>query len=173
MNQVNQQTVSASQAVPPTTAGTRIAFVQSCWHKDIVDRCRESFVAEMAKRGFAESDIEVFEVPGAFEIPLQAKMLARTGRYAAIVASGFVVDGGIYRHEFVAGTVIDALMRVQLDTEVPVISAVLTPQHFHEHATHAEFFHKHFVVKGVEAAAACWATMANMARLSEERMAAA
>src|SRR5262245_17767163 len=106
MNQVNQQTVSTAQAVPPTIGGVRIAFVQSCWHKDIVDRCRESFVAEMTKRGFAQEDIEVFEVPGAFEIPLQAKMLARTGRYSAIVASGFVVDGGIYRHEFVADAVI-------------------------------------------------------------------
>jgi 6,7-dimethyl-8-ribityllumazine synthase len=54
-----------------------------------------------------------------------------------------------------------------------VISAVLTPQHFHEHATHAEFFHKHFVVKGAEAANACWATMANIGRLREERAVAA
>lgn len=157
MNQVPQQTISN----PP-----RIAFVQSCWHKDIVDRCRESFTAEMIKRGFSEADIEVFEVPGAFEIPLQAKMLARTGRYAAIVASGFVVDGGIYRHEFVADAVISGLMRVQLETDVPVISAVLTPQRFHEHDVHHHFFHEHFVVKGAEAANACAATLANVARVS-------
>ena len=47
-------------------------------------------------------------------------MLAKTGRYAAVVAAGFVVDGGIYRHEFVATSVIDALMAVQLETEVPM-----------------------------------------------------
>jgi 6,7-dimethyl-8-ribityllumazine synthase len=168
MNQVNQQTATASQVIPPTTAGRRIAFVQSCWHKDIVDRCRESFVAEMARRGFAESDIEVFEVPGAFEIPLQAKMLARTGRYDAIVASGFVVDGGIYRHEFVADAVISGLMRVQLETDVPVLSAVLTPQRYHEHDEHHRFFHHHFVVKGAEAASACAATLENLARLRRD-----
>src|SRR5262245_47205699 len=171
MNQLTASPISTS--TPQPAPGQRIAFIQSNWHRDIVDQCRFAFMKEMTAKGFSEWRVDVFDVPGAFEIPLQAKLLARTGRYAAIVAAGFVVDGGIYRHEFVAGTVIDALMRVQLDTEVPVISAVLTPQHFHEHATHAEFFHKHFVVKGVEAAAACWATMANMARLSEERMAAA
>jgi 6,7-dimethyl-8-ribityllumazine synthase len=77
-----------------------------------------------------------------------------------------VVDGGIYRHEFVAGTVIDALMRIQLETEIPVISAVLTPQHFHAHEEHRSFFAEHFVVKGREAAAACAATVDSLARLA-------
>jgi 6,7-dimethyl-8-ribityllumazine synthase len=52
---------------------------------------------------------------------LLALKLARSGRYDAIVACGLVVNGGIYRHEFVGAAVIDALMRVQLDTEVPVL----------------------------------------------------
>ena len=149
-----------------TTPGgkLRVAFIQSCWHRDIVDQCRDAFLKEMDATGAAQ--IDLFEVPGAFEIPLQAQLLAKTKRYAAIVAAGFVVDGGIYRHEFVAAAVIDALMRVQLDTEVPVLSAVLTPQHFHEHATHVEFFHRHLAVKGVEVAQACRATLDNMGRLS-------
>src|SRR5947208_1479621 len=110
----------------------RIAFVQACWHKEIVDQCRTSFATEIEQRGFDEGDVDYFEVPGSFEIPLHAMLLAQSGRYAAIVAAGSVVNGGIYRHEFVAETVIGALMRVQLDTEVPVISAVLTPQSFHD-----------------------------------------
>ena len=61
---------------------------------------------------------------------LQAKLLAKTGRYAVIVAAGLIVNGGIYRHEFVAATVIDALMQVQLDTDIPIISLVLTPRIF-------------------------------------------
>ena len=151
------------------TAGRsgRIAFVQSCWHKEIVDQCRESFTAEIGKLGVAKGAIDFFEVPGSFEIPLQAKILAKSGRYAAIVASGFVVDGGIYRHEFVADTVIGALMRVQLDTEVPIISAVLTPRYFHDHDEHRKFFHAHFVVKGREAATACVSTIENMNRLKK------
>jgi 6,7-dimethyl-8-ribityllumazine synthase len=71
------------------------------------------------------------------------------------VACALVVDGGIYRHEFVASAVIDGLMRVQLDTGVPVISAVLTPKDFHDHADHQRFFAEHFVIKGTEAAQAC------------------
>jgi 6,7-dimethyl-8-ribityllumazine synthase len=109
--------------------------------------------------------VDCFEVPGSFEIPLHAKLLAKTGRYAAIVAAGFVVDGGIYRHEFVASSVIDALMSVQLETEVPVISVVLTPQRFHHHDEHINFFRKHFVVKGAEAARACAATIASIEKL--------
>lgn len=139
--------------------GGRFAFIQSCWHRDIVDRGRDAFLAEMARRSVPQAAIDLFEVPGAFEIPLLAQRLARSGRYDAVIACGFVVDGGIYRHEFVADAVIGALMTVQLDTGIPVISAVLTPQHFHEHADHRHFFAEHFVAKGTEAASACLMTV--------------
>jgi len=132
----------------------RIAFVQACWHRDIVDQSRTAFLAEIERLGYAPDRVDLFEVPGAFEIPLHARLLAKSGRYEAIVAAGLVVDGGIYRHEFVADAVISGLMRVQLDTEVPVLSAVLTPQQFHEHATHQAFFAEHFKVKGQEVARA-------------------
>jgi 6,7-dimethyl-8-ribityllumazine synthase len=140
----------------------RIAFVQSCWHREIVDQSRDAFVAEIVRLGFDVDTIDLFEVPGAFEIPLQAKLLAKSGRYAAIVAAGLVVDGGIYRHEFVADAVISGLMRVQLDTEVPTISVVLTPHRFHEHAEHHGFFFEHFKIKGREAAEACARTLKNI-----------
>jgi 6,7-dimethyl-8-ribityllumazine synthase len=143
----------------------RIAFVQSCWHRDIVDECRDSFVAEAEARGVPADRIDLFEVTGAFEIPLHAKRLAESGRYRAVVAAGLVVDGGIYRHDFVAEAVIDGLMRVQLDTGVPVFSAVLTPHHFHEHSDHERFFHDHFQVKGREVAIACTDTVARLERL--------
>ena len=72
-----------------------------------------------------------------------AKKLAKTGRYAAVCASGFVVDGGIYRHEFVAQAVLQGIVQTSLETGVPVLSAVLTPHHFHEHAAHQDFFRAH------------------------------
>jgi 6,7-dimethyl-8-ribityllumazine synthase len=149
----------------------RIAFVQACWHKEIVDQGRDAFVSQMARLGYPAQTIELFEVPGSLEIPLRAKILAESGRYAAIVAAGFVGDGGIYRHDFVAGTVIDGLMRIQLDTEVPILSMVLTPQRFHEHDEHRRFFLQHFVVKGTEAAVACARTVENIesARLLRAR----
>jgi len=144
----------------------RFAFVHACWHADIVGRARDAFLAEMARHRIPSGAIDVFEVPGAFELPLHALKLARSGRYDAIVASGFVVDGGIYRHDFVAKAVIDGLMRVQLDSGVPVISAVLTPHHFHEHEVHRQFFGDHFVVKGTEAADACVKTVLSLQRIA-------
>ncbi|EIT71443.1 6,7-dimethyl-8-ribityllumazine synthase [Hydrocarboniphaga effusa] len=137
----------------------RVAFVQACWHREIVDRCRDGFGAELQRLGFAADQIDYYEVPGAYELPLQTRLLAKSGRYAAIVAAGLVVDGGIYRHDFVAQAVIDGLMRNQLDLEVPMLSAVLTPHHFHEHEEHRRYFGEHFVVKGTEAARACAATL--------------
>jgi len=147
------------------TTTKRLAFVQACWHREIVDQGRDAFVAEIGRHGMSADQIDFYEVPGSLEIPLQAKLLAQTGKYATIVAAGFVVNGGIYRHEFVAQTVIDALMRVQLDTDVPIISLVLTPQHFHEHGAHQKFFHEHFKVKGAEAAVACVQTLENIEKV--------
>ena len=147
----------------------QIAFIQSCWHRDIVDQCRDSFLKHAKTLGYARKQVDCYEVPGAFEIPLHAKLLAESGRYAAVVAAGFVVDGGIYRHEFVASSVIDALMAIQLDSRVPVISADLTPQRFHEHEEHRRFFVEHFKVKGVEAAEACVKTIEGVQRLRARR----
>lgn len=138
---------------------SRIALVQATWHRNIVDGARDGFIAEWQRLGHDGAEVDVLEVPGAYEIPLTAKRLAVTGRYAAVVAAGLVVDGGIYRHEFVAAAVIDGLMRVQLDTEIPVFSVVLTPHHFHEHDEHIAYFERHFVQKGAEAARAVDTTL--------------
>lgn len=138
----------------------RIAFIHASWHTDIVLRCLDGFREEMATRGYHPEQIDVIAVPGAYEIPLQAKLLAKTGRYGAIACSGLVVDGGIYRHDFVANAVISGLMQVQLETEVPVLTAVLTPHHFHEHAEHQSYYRTHFVAKGKELAAAADSAMA-------------
>ena len=132
----------------------RVALVRARWHAEIVDQACESFVHEMRDT----ATVEIIDVPGAFEIPLVAKRLAQSGGYAAIVGAALVVDGGIYRHDFVASTVVSGLMQVQLETDVPVLSVVLTPHHFHETAEHRDFFREHFKVKGREAAEACKAT---------------
>ncbi|HTR91444.1 MAG TPA: 6,7-dimethyl-8-ribityllumazine synthase [Trebonia sp.] len=138
-------------------ASHRIAIVAARWHAEIVDRAVAACRAGLAERGF--TDVDVIEVPGAFEIPLRIKRLAAAGEYAALAGCALVIDGGIYRHEFVAATVVDALMRVQLDTDVPVFSAVLTPHHFHEHDEHLAYFARHFEVKGAELADAIVATL--------------
>lgn len=127
----------------------RYAFIKANWHSEIVDRALEGF-----REGIGLAEIEVFDVPGAFEIPLCARDLAATGRFDAVAAAALVVDGGIYRHDFVAATVLDGMMRAQMDSDVPVLSIVLTPHHFQETPAHIEFFSNHFVQKGEEAARA-------------------
>ena len=172
MTQATQtiQTKAAQTLELPTANGAfraaRIAFVHAQWHREIVEQAYVGFLEEMAALGFGPETVERFETPGAFEIPLHAQTLARTGRYAAIVGAAFVVNGGIYRHEFVAETVVAALMQVQLATETPVFSVVLTPHHFHEHEVHQRFFHEHFRVKGHEAARACVGTLESLAQLA-------
>lgn len=141
----------------------RIAIVAAQWHSEIVEQAVSTFLERLAEVGLHE--VDVYRVPGAFEIPLHAKRLAATGRYSAIATSALVVDGGIYRHDFVAGSVVDALMRVQLETDVPVFSAVLTPHHFHEHAEHRDYFARHFAVKGRELADAVSATIESLATI--------
>ena len=164
------QTKAAQTLELPTANGAfraaRIAFVHALWHREIVEQAHVGFLEEMAVLGFGPETVERFETPGAFEIPLHAQTLARTGRYAAIVGAAFVVDGGVYRHEFVAQTVVSALMQVQLATETPIFSVVLTPHHFHEHEVHQRFFHGHFRVKGQEAARACVGTLSSLAQLA-------
>ncbi len=139
-----------------------IAYVQASWHTDITEHCKTAFLAELARHGYGAGDVEFFSAPGSLEIPLMAKKLAKTGRYAAVCASGLVVDGGIYRHEFVAQAVLHGIVQTALETEVPVLSAVLTPHHFHEHVVHEEFFKEHMETKGKELAEACVAIIARL-----------
>jgi 6,7-dimethyl-8-ribityllumazine synthase len=144
----------------------KIAYVQSAWHTEITDRCKEAFTAELGKHGYDGGGIDFFSAPGSLEIPLMAKKLAMTGKYAAVCASGLVVDGGIYRHEFVANAVLQGIVQASLETGVPILSAVLTPHHFHEHAVHQEFFRTHMVTKGQELASACLAIIDNLAAVA-------
>ena len=164
MNQITTP-VPATPAADERHRRASVAVICATWHADIVGKAKQSMFAEFERSPWPPRKLDYFEVPGAFEIPLLAQRLARSGRYDAIVACGLVVNGGIYRHEFVGAAVIDALMRVQLDTEVPVMSAVLTPRDFHEHEEHQRFFSEHFVKKGVEVARACLETIAGLRRV--------
>jgi 6,7-dimethyl-8-ribityllumazine synthase len=156
----SSETVERPPAYPRFAKPQRVAFVQSAWHRDVVAECRDAFLAEIEARHIARAQIDVFEVPGSFEIPLHVQLLAKTRRYTAIVAAGLVIDD-----EYIAETVIKALMEVQLRTEVPVFSAVVTPQQFNETAAHFDFFRKHFAAKGIEVAEACANTLLSLERL--------
>jgi 6,7-dimethyl-8-ribityllumazine synthase len=146
---MNQSTAMSSNNKPS------VAIISAMWHGDLVAEARGAFIEALQRQGWPPDSLQQHEVPGAFEIPLLAQQLLKRGDVAAVVAMALVVDGGIYRHDFVAGAVIDGLMRVQLDSGRPVLSVVLTPQAFHEHDEHRRFFAAHLRKKGEEAAGAC------------------
>ncbi len=134
------------------TQTPKIAFIKARWHSDIVDQAEVGFKLHMTENAL-DWQVETFEIPGAFEAPLLAKRLAFKG-YNAVVVAALVVDGGIYRHDFVAAAVVNGLMQAQLEANVPMFSVSLTPHHFHNNAEHIAFFTEHFVKKGREAAQA-------------------
>ena len=128
---------------------TRYAFIKANWHSEIVDQALAGFTELITP-----DRVDVFDVPGAFEMPLLARDLAMTGRYGAVTCAALVVDGGIYRHDFVAAAVVDGLMRAGLESGVPVLSVSLTPHQFQDTAHHIAIYRDHFVKKGREAAEA-------------------
>ena len=136
---------------------TRFAFVKARWHAAIVDQAYVGFTALIPA-----AQVDSFDVPGAFEMPLMAQTLARTGKYNAIACAALVVDGGIYRHDFVASAVVDGLMQVSLKTDVPILSVSLTPHHFQETDHHMAIYSDHFVIKGSQAAQAALGMVANL-----------
>ena len=141
---------------------TRFAFVKANWHADIVGNALKGFIEIIPTQ-----QVDVFDVPGAFELPLVARDLATSGKYAVVVAAALVVDGGIYRHDFVAFAVVNGLMRAGLDSDVPVLSVSLTPHHFQETEHHRGIYLSHFIEKGREAARAALEIVHTRARILE------
>jgi len=140
----------------------KIAFIKARWHSEIVDQALVGFEADMDSVD-ATVQITPFDVPGAFEMPLLAKKLGASGEFNAVVCAALVVDGGIYRHDFVAAAVVNGLMEAQMSTGVPTFSVSLTPHHFQPSAEHIGFYTDHFVKKGAEAAQAVRATLEHYA----------
>lgn len=142
----------------------KIALIKATWHQDIVAQAEKGFTAALNKN----LEIETFEVPGCLEMPLMAKKLAETGKYSTICCVGLVTDGGIYKHEFVAHAILQGFINVQLQTGIPVLSAVLTPKEtFAEDGSNPDqhkFFFDHMSIKGTELATACMDMVENMAQ---------
>lgn len=141
------------------TKSPKFAFIKAQWHAEIVDQAHAGFAHRLGELD-TDAAIDTFDVPGAFEMPLLAQTLAQTGQYDAVICAALVVDGGIYRHDFVAQAVVSGLMEAGLKTGVPVLSVSLTPHHFQPTAEHQAFFMDHFVKKGHEAADAAMGVIA-------------
>lgn len=130
----------------------KIAVISASWNEEIVQSAEDSFIKSMTEKGFDKSQIDVIKVPGSLEIPLVGQRCLE-GQYDLAVGIGFVVNGLIYRHEFVGQEVVRGIVDVSLKTNKPFLSVVLTPQSYQEHLQeNTDFFVKHMITKGQEAA---------------------
>ena len=107
-------------------SGLRFAVVVARFNHTVSGKLLAGAERELAKRGARADDVHVAWVPGAFEIPLVARNLARTGRYDAIITLGAVIRGGTPHFDYVCIGVTDGVREIVRDTGVPVAFGVLT-----------------------------------------------
>jgi 6,7-dimethyl-8-ribityllumazine synthase len=110
----------------PNGSRRGVAFVVARFNGEITSKLLESALAEADAAGVAEDAITVMPVPGAFELPLAAMALAKTRRYACVVALGCVIRGETPHFDYVAGEAASGLQLAALETGVPVSFGVLT-----------------------------------------------
>jgi 6,7-dimethyl-8-ribityllumazine synthase len=104
--------------------GERYAIVVGRFYADLAERLEGA-----ARRAFAQAgapEVEVFDVPGAYELPLAAKYAAESGRFAGVACLGAVIRGETDHYDFVCAETARGVMQVQLDTGVPCAFGVLT-----------------------------------------------
>lgn len=106
----------------------KFAIVVSRFNQDICQNLLEGALASFKKQGVGKENVKIVWVPGAFEIPLAALKLARTKKYAAIVALGCVLQGETDHNRYISEAAAQGILQVSLSTGVPVTFGVLTPR---------------------------------------------
>jgi len=109
-------------------AGLRIAVLVSRFNEIVGERLLTGALDALARRGVRPRDVLVARVPGAFELPVVARRLARSGRHDAIVCLGAVIRGDTPHFEYVAGVASRGIARAAYETGVPVLFGVLTTE---------------------------------------------
>ena len=109
-----------------TAQGLKFGIIAARFNDFITGRLVEGALDGLQRHGAAEGDIEIVKVPGAYEIPLAAKMLAQSKKYDAIICLGAVIRGATPHFEYVSAEVSKGIASVSLDSNVPVIFGVLT-----------------------------------------------
>ena len=110
-------------SAPP---GSRFAIVCARWNADVTDRLLEGSLSTLRSAGVSQDRVTVARVPGAFELPVVAARLAKTGRFAAVVCLGAVVKGDTDHDRYINESVSNALQSIGCETGVPVLFGVLT-----------------------------------------------
>lgn len=106
--------------------GMKFGIAASRFNDFICGRLIEGALDALTRAGAEEKDITVYKVPGAFELPLVAKKLAKSGRYDAVICLGAVIRGATPHFEYISSEVSKGVASVGLETEVPVAFGVLT-----------------------------------------------
>jgi 6,7-dimethyl-8-ribityllumazine synthase len=104
----------------------RFAIIVSRFNEEVTGGLLAGAREALAEAGVEGDDVAVFEVPGAFEIPLAAKYAAESGQFAAVICLGCLIKGDTMHFEYIAEATAHGIMRVGLDTRVPVAFGVLT-----------------------------------------------
>lgn len=107
-------------------AGFRFGIVVATFNRMATDRLLSSCLDGLTKQGVKETDVEVVRVPGAFEIPLVARTLAKSGRLDAVICLGAVIRGDTPHFDFISAEASRGIGQAALDSGVPVIFGVLT-----------------------------------------------
>ena len=108
--------------------GRKIGIVVARFNSFISERLLEGAIDSLVRSGVATGDIVVARVPGAYEIPLIAQKMARSGRHDAVICLGAVIRGATPHFDFVAGEVAKGTAQVMLDAGIPVLFGVLTTE---------------------------------------------
>jgi len=106
--------------------GLMIGIVMSRFNQDIGEGLLSACTGELKRLGVAEGDIRLATVPGALELPLALRTMARSGRFDALIALGAVIRGETYHFEIVSNDSCRALMEVQLESGIPIANGILT-----------------------------------------------
>jgi 6,7-dimethyl-8-ribityllumazine synthase len=104
----------------------RFAIVASRWNDFISSRLVDGALDAFERLGVTEENIEIYKVPGAFEIPLLAQKLAASEKFAAVVCLGTIIRGQTPHFEYIAGEVARGIGQAALQTGVPVVFGVIT-----------------------------------------------
>lgn len=111
-----------------TGGGLKIAIVMARFNPEVCQGLLSACVGELKNLGVGETDLFITSVPGALEVPLALQVLAKSGRFDALVALGAVIRGETYHFELVANESGSGITQVGLDTGVPIANAILTTE---------------------------------------------
>ncbi|WP_018994196.1 MULTISPECIES: 6,7-dimethyl-8-ribityllumazine synthase [unclassified Thioalkalivibrio] len=107
-------------------ANHRYGLLLARFNSLIVERLLEGAVDTLKRHGVAEKNLTIARVPGAYELPLAAQAMARSGRYDAVIALGCVIRGSTPHFDYVAGEAAKGLAQVQMTEDLPISFGVLT-----------------------------------------------